>query len=502
MSLTGVLPDETAAARPRWAAGASLLVAAGIAVLLQVPHAVLPDIGWLVVVAERLLAGDALYHDVVEVNPPLSVLLYLPVAFLHRATGLGLKAIVIPLMLVLAAAGVALSALILRSPSWRWPAAAAAIALVLPLGAFGQREHIALVALLPFLAALTARAEGARLVPALAVMAGLCGGLAMAVKPHFVLCGLLPGLYAAFRHCSWRALLTIENVAAGFVLLLYAALVLWRFPDFINVWLPILQDTYRPDRMPFLARLGAPGSIAFLALAASTLILLRPLSVRAAVTLLAALGFYLAAIEQGKMWGNHLYPALALAALALLGDALAAPRKPDRPSPATLLAAALGMAGLLLAAQQLAIRGATTMPLAATIRALGPEHPRLFAFSGAVAAGNPLTAEVEGVWVGRMAGQWLWEFSHHWLEKGEPDAAKRARLERYLALDRDWARRDFTQGRPDFVLIDTATFDWLGWARQDPEIAAALMAYEPVDESAGVTLWARRDRSGAGDGGR
>src|SRR5690606_5718303 len=173
--------------------------------------------------------------------------------------------------------------------------------------------------LLPYLAAVAARAAGTQVPAALAVAAGLCGGLGMIVKPHFLLCGLLPVLYVACWHGSLRSTFVAENWTAAATAALYAALVVLVYPAFVETWLPILSDTYRPQRMPVLERLLSPGSLAFLLLAAGAMVILRRRIARArpACLLLAALGFYVAALEQGKMWNNHLYPALALAILVL-----------------------------------------------------------------------------------------------------------------------------------------------------------------------------------------
>lgn len=487
----------------------AISAAAALAVFLQRPHPALPDVGWLVVVAQRMLGGARLYSDIVEVNPPASVLLYVPIALAKLLTGAALVPLVLGWMFALSFLSIALTTKILGraekgAETGPWPAAAAFMTLAFPLGAFGQREHMALVALLPFLAIVVARAQGARLPPAPALLAGLCGGLAMIVKPHFVLCGLLAVLYCCIWTRSLKVLFVPENWVAAAVVVGYAVLVLVAYPDFVHVWVPILQDTYRPDRIPLARCLGAPGSIAFLLICAGAVLLLgrRILTPRPAVFLLAALGFYVAALEQGKMWPNHLYPALALASLvavaegfeALRGKRLAA----DRRLP-VLAGCCVAAAGIAFAGQTLASRAATTMQLAPTIRALGPELPRLFVLSGAVAAGNPLTAAVDGVWVGRSSGQWLYQFSDHRLSDRRLDDATRRRLASYKEQDRAWARQDLVDGEPDFVLIDEATFDWKGWAMEDPAMRKALARYQRVDEAAGVALWARRSQASGGN---
>lgn len=54
-------------------------------------HALMPtkdDISWLILNAQALLDGKELYKDIIETNPPLSVLLYVPAVLAERLIGL------------------------------------------------------------------------------------------------------------------------------------------------------------------------------------------------------------------------------------------------------------------------------------------------------------------------------------------------------------------------------------------------------------------------------
>ncbi|WP_204311069.1 hypothetical protein, partial [Stenotrophomonas maltophilia] len=74
---------------------------------------------------------------------------------------------------------------------------------------FGQREHIAVVALTPFVAVTALRWRG--LDPGrIALVAGAGAGLAMGIKPFFALAAGLPMICVSFRRGSWKALFTPE----------------------------------------------------------------------------------------------------------------------------------------------------------------------------------------------------------------------------------------------------------------------------------------------------
>jgi hypothetical protein len=58
-----------------WLLIAALFVAA---MLLRQFIPVNLDVSWLLVAGERMLDGERLYVDIVEINPPMSVFAYLP----------------------------------------------------------------------------------------------------------------------------------------------------------------------------------------------------------------------------------------------------------------------------------------------------------------------------------------------------------------------------------------------------------------------------------------
>jgi hypothetical protein len=46
------------------------------------------DVSWLLIAGERMLDGQRLYADILETNPPMSVLVYIPAILIGRAMGL------------------------------------------------------------------------------------------------------------------------------------------------------------------------------------------------------------------------------------------------------------------------------------------------------------------------------------------------------------------------------------------------------------------------------
>src|SRR5713101_5631390 len=57
------------------------------AIVLRLLMVTATDVSWLITLSEKVLDGTRLYVDLIEVNPPASVLLYLPAVALARWVG-------------------------------------------------------------------------------------------------------------------------------------------------------------------------------------------------------------------------------------------------------------------------------------------------------------------------------------------------------------------------------------------------------------------------------
>ena len=158
----GFLPSDGRAAKPAWLMsrlpwlGVVLLFVAAMAMRHVVAGNT--DVSWLVIAGERWLDGQRLYSDIVETNPPMAVLIYIPGILIARALGIPAEIVLDGLVFAAIAVSLAITARILKNssalaPSQRWPLALLAVMVltILPVQVFGQREHIAVIALFPAL---------------------------------------------------------------------------------------------------------------------------------------------------------------------------------------------------------------------------------------------------------------------------------------------------------------------------------------------------------------
>jgi hypothetical protein len=462
-----------------------------LAVLLLHIVGVNPDVSWGLTMAEKWLDGGRLYVDIIEVNPPATLFLYVLPVVLERLTGLHAEIFVDVLVLLAAASSLWLAARILLddklvSGEQGWPLAAMAAAAltILPGQSFGEREHIALIAILPLLAVNWVRAE--RKAPSLrmAVLAGIGAGITAIIKPYFAAVILCTGAAAAWSARSWRMLFALENWIAAAMLASYIAFVWLTYPVYFSEMLPLLATVYIPMKLPLgvlLLNVAMPLWVLMLYMVwgLSRLDMLKaPIS----LLLAASTGFALAYLVQQKGWPNHSYPMLALALLAL-GDALLALRAKRRDRITG------GVAGLLVATVTFYWMNVAPdhAALIAPIRTIAP-HAKILAIGSDFTIGHPTTRAAGGVWVSRVPSLWMTQGIRMARARAGLDTAAIARLNSYAERDRSMLSKDIANNRPDVILVQRdSKFDWLAWARSDPVLADELKAYRPT-QTVGTVL--------------
>ncbi|MCC7348117.1 MAG: hypothetical protein IT538_12020 [Variibacter sp.] len=450
------------------------------------------DVSWDITIVEKMLAGGRLYVDILEVNPPATAYLYYLPVVLARVLGVtpefmvdALVLLAVAIALWLAGRPLRASGLVRPADAWLLAAAAAATLTVLPAYTFAEREHIALIALLPFLAALALRARGLRPDAVTLLAAGLGAGVTMVIKPHFALPVGMGIVAAAWSAGSWRVLFAAENWLAGAVAAAYGVFVVVAFPEFIQDVMPLVQTVYVPARLSLVVLLARAPVILWLA-ALRVLSLRRPDGMlRAPYLLLLApsVGFFCAYLIQGKAWPYHSYPMLALAFLALAVAWVERRAEAREQAPASgrgerlkRWALAAAAPGLFLVSFFWFDLASPTGALAAKVRAL-QAHPTMLIISSDLSLGHPLVRQVEGTWVGRPGHLWITGAAYQQLVENKPDPATKAKLLAYVKRDRDMLVEDIRRGKPDIIITERHIFDWYAWAQADPLIAEELKNY-------------------------
>ena len=484
-----------------WLAAAILV----IAVVQQAMGHLTCDSSWFMTFAEKVLGGAVAYVDVSDPNPPAAFLAYVPSLLLARLLRISPELAVVGLTFTgglgsIVASGTILSKGGLLRPDQFVPASSAAIfvILVVPASCFAQREHFAVILLLPFLALCAARARGAAIHPAAAISGGLAAGLALAFKPYYVLPFGLAAVCAPLQLRRWRATVTPEAAAAGVLVCLYGLVVAKCFPAFFDQAMPLVRDLYLPARAPLLAVARLPAFLVTVATLLAVLHVERHLhrDPRIFVLLAASVGFMATYLIQAKGWMNHAYPGLALALLAGTFAILNRRNTPETVARRSNveLAPLLTMFATapLFFGSVAAFAGTEEFPgLQAEVRRLAPAHPKLAALAEEADLGHPLVRQLDGRWVGQQNCLWISYAVRYFLsvEGRDMDATRRARL---LALkDRDERRfeKEIRDDEPDVLLVETPQLE--EWARQEAALANLFQPYRRAGHAGTVSIWLR-----------
>jgi len=458
------------------------------------------DVSWLLVISERMLDGQRLFRDIVEINPPMAPFAYLPGVALSRLLGVDPRHVIDAQLLLLAAASLFAASRILRlspatppSMSGAFAVWAAAIVTILPMHVFAQREHIALLTFLPALAAYALRSNGEPLPVWAILIAGVGTGITLAFKPFFVVPVALCILFAAIRSRSWRVLFAPENVIAGAIVISVSVGTYVFYSEYFTITYPPVRDTYLSWSMPAkVIFLNDATLIAAIALVTVALARQKsrpdPLLL---VAVLASAGFAVSFFLQRRGWAYHSYPMVSLALLAM-GYVLTTAGGAEMRSRIFAAASVLVMAatfvfGMLWFNIQIYLG-----PIKEAVAGLKP-HPRILMLSGEAALGHPLVRDVGGVWVSRQENLWLRAFTRITREKTVVDAATDARLNGYLALERQWLIEDFKKLPPDIILVDNLRDQWGDWVRADAELTEMFKPYALVRTVEGVDILLKRD---------
>lgn len=472
------------------------------------------DTIWLIIVAERLLDGARLYADVFETNPPMSVLLYVPAVWSARQFGGVAEWWLVGHCLALAGLAVLLLARVLPLCGIDKQADRAAllavtvfVLVVMPSRSFGQREHIAVMGLVPALALMAARhVSGQASGWCIQIGSGVLAGLAICIKPHFALSLVLPLLAllaVSLRHEVGRRpfadrlapWFSTANLTAALVFAGYVALVLIAFPDFRGVMVERVSLLYVPDRLSVPELLSAPATVLMVALLMLAG-MLRParLSVPGLVMAAGALGCVAAFLVQGKGWAYQLLPGVSLAIIGFAAIAIGAVRNSiEREAPRSIglvVVAACVVAGIL--APQVFSRYDTPRQLEALL-ARHVERPTLLAATVSLEV-LPMVRRLGGTWAGRSASLWMTNTGSPQLVAGD-SSPRQERIRSLVRLDRDLFVDDAVGKRPDVLLFSAPNpeQDFLVWALGDPRMASLITQYHDIGEADAMRVFVRTD---------
>lgn len=465
------------------------------------------DVSWLLVAGERIIGGAELHRDIVEVNPPFSVWLYMPLLYGELATGFRAETLLAYLLPFLALSSVLLSGSILRKAGWLanpgdvWllPVASFGLSWLFP-GDFGQREQIAAIALLPWLALFAARSRSdtfeAGNWPQI-VVAGLGAAVFVMIKPPMAaLSVIFPAIWFAVARRSIRPLFAPETIIAAAITLAYVVWIVVFHWAYLTDVIPLLDAYYIPLRLPFAQIISHWPLLVSAMIAFSTWLCARPARMdRAAlILLLAAAGYLPGVILMGKVWTYQTIPILLFSLLAFAVQFVASGQ-------ATALRRMFAI-GVVVQATLVWFESLNSQsPPAATdiveIERVAGDSPTLVSIASRLQPAHPLSRIIRARYLSPDPALWL----AHNAELLANQESGEARRTDYLArrdLEIVKAARLIKKLSPDLVVAggdNPAPAEAAMMA--SPEMIDALAPYRLLYRDTGTAVFVRKDISSA-----
>jgi hypothetical protein len=219
------------------------------------------DVAILTHFAERMLSGAPMSEAYYEVNPPMSMIIYIPVIWMKHLLKLTMydAHMIYVQMLTLISLGMTWG-LLKRLPfpeikQKHFIFGLLVIGLIMvPNFSFGDREHIIMLGLIPFMLVQAALHLRADIPKSLSIPALVFGTIGIMVKPHY---GLIPTVLMLWRfwsHKDCRFYKAPDFLALALGVIAYGVVLFTLFPDYLNIIMPDVIALYLPHTNPYVVQ--------------------------------------------------------------------------------------------------------------------------------------------------------------------------------------------------------------------------------------------------------
>jgi hypothetical protein len=286
------------------------------------------DVNSLLLATEKLMQGGNYLEDFFSPNPPMIMFIYTIPVLLAKLLQLSIT-IIFPLYVFMLASisfficyhlvtKIFLNKDLLQG--YVFLSVMALVFLILPTREFGQRDHLLVMMTMPYLLVTVCRIQIRAINQTLALGIGIFAGLAIALKPQFL---ILPGLiesYFMFQRRNLLAWLKPETLMIMLVCVAYTIFLLMVRQDYVTVMLPYLVKNYYAGSTDNVGEFYLNTIILFVYAAFIVHILLNRMNEYkelGTVLSIALIAFTMSYLTQGFMLYYHLIPCFSLAILML-----------------------------------------------------------------------------------------------------------------------------------------------------------------------------------------
>jgi hypothetical protein len=470
--------------------------------------------------AERLLGGGHFYYDVFDPDPPLIFLLLEPSAGFAKLTGLDPYVVFSGwvCLLILWSIVEASSSLLGLFGERRGAGTVAVLTYTtllcfLPGYQFGQRDHLAIVLLCPWLFRFALPENVALELPTFSsVSTTAIAAVGFLVKPYFILLPIGMFIARVIELRSWRVFIGQDAVILSIISILYLVTVVLVFPQWFAV-ARLAVDTYgflnQPIAVVLAVFLPPLGLVLGACVVCELTQLGEPFCTFLRYLTLAATLLFMCAVAQHKGWSYHNIPVLILMSMLLVSLALAIWPALSRMQKISRIAAEVVVTTLLFlgvimtfpwfVSNSMSRSSFLAQPFPRTASELARGRSFLAIAAWGLDVVFPTVSLINARWSSRTAAQWMVP-GIVGLSLGKPAERKRAAEIRQL-----WTRQveeDLERYRPVAVAVRTADdrnefelrrgFDILQLLAQDERFRRA---WAPYHQSRVIKDWVFYTRS-------
>jgi len=212
------------------------------------------DVSWLMTAAKRLIKGGSYTNDFFETNPPLIIYLYTPLLFLQSLLHINeILALRIYIYLISAVSMfycyILLKEIITENDKlliFILMATLCSLFLIIPVSEFGQREHISLLLITPYILLTGVKCQHRSISSLTEIVIGMMAGIGFALKFYFYLPLFMIEIYYLYTRKSFSAHLRREMIIIYLVGFNYFTIILLFNYDYISTIIPLIMHMYYP----------------------------------------------------------------------------------------------------------------------------------------------------------------------------------------------------------------------------------------------------------------
>jgi len=294
-----------------------------VGIYLQLGFILSGDVSYLLLAAQQIASGGHYPFQIFETNPPMILYLYFPAIGLAAIAQCSLVVAVRVYIFLLATGSALLCYFFLKQlkTSTLFFMTVLFVLFILPLDSFGQREHLLIIFILPYLFLFNLRIENKKMPLLMQIIAGTMAGLGFSLKPFFLIPLVLIELFGMLHRRHFFAWFRVDCLIVMGILILYFLMIVFWEPNYLRVIWPLVYHYYFPFAKETWRHVFSPPYVMFcLAVASSYPIIYRAVRPAFFGTLLwlALVGFILSFLCVRTSWYYHVLPALSFAYLLMV----------------------------------------------------------------------------------------------------------------------------------------------------------------------------------------